>query len=465
MNQYDVMVIGGGPGGYVAAIRAAQLGFKTACVEMRGSLGGTCLNVGCIPSKALLDSSEHFHQATHKFKNHGIEVSKVSLDLPAMMKRKDDVVTSLTQGIEGLFKKNQVDYLLGKGSIPKPGQVEVQGKEGTEVFEVKHTILATGSVPAELPFAQINEKDIVSSTGALSFDNVPDELIVIGGGAIGLELGSVWMRLGSKVTVVEFLDRIAPTMDSQISRDLKRVLGKQGMKFHLKTKVNEISRKSGKLHVKAEDKKGKPVELVADKVLVSIGRKPFHEGLGLKEIGVEVDQRGFVVVDKHFQTNVAGIYAIGDLIGGAMLAHKAEDEGIALAEMLANKAGHINYDVIPGIIYTWPEAASVGKSEEDLKRDSVPYRSGQFSFRASARARCMDEVDGFVKILAHKDTDRILGVHIVGPRASDLIAEAVVAMEYKASSEDIARIIHAHPTLAEPMKEAAMDVEKRAIHS
>ena len=465
MAQYDVVVIGGGPGGYVAAIRAAQLGLKTACVEMRGTLGGTCLNVGCIPSKALLDSSEHYWNTMNKLEKHGITCSGVQLNLDAMMHRKDEVVGSLTQGIEGLFKKNQVDYLIGKGRVVQAGRVEIQSEEGTKEIVARHIILATGSVPAALPFAAIDEKDIVSSTGALAFSRVPDHLIVIGGGAIGLELGSVWLRLGAKVTVVEFLDRLAPTMDGQISRELKRVLGKQGMKFHLSTKVVEITHGKDGVCVKAEDRKGTPVEFMADKVLVSIGRKPFHAGLGLEELGVGLDPRGYVVVDKSYQTSIKGIYAIGDLIGGMMLAHKAEDEGIALAEMLAGTAGHVNYEVMPAIIYTWPEAASVGKTEEELKEAGIPFASGQFAFRASARARCMDDMDGFVKILAHKESDRVLGVHMVGPRASDLIAEAVVAMEYHASSEDIARIVHAHPTLSEPIKEAAMAVEKRAIHS
>jgi len=463
--DFDVLIIGGGPGGYVAAIRSAQLGMKTACVEMRSSLGGTCLNVGCIPSKALLDSSEHYADAKKKFAIHGVEIKELKLNLPQMMSRKTDVVNSLTQGIAGLFKKNGITSINGKAKLIGPGKIEVETEDGALIVKAKHIVIATGSVPANLPFIKVDEKQIVSSTGALSFEQVPKHLIVIGGGAIGLELGSVWLRLGAKVTVIEFMDRLAPLMDKQVSRELKRVLGKQGMIFHLKTKVTACDVSEDTIRLSAKNKNGASVEFEADKVLVAIGRNPFHEGLGLEKAGVNIDARGFIPVDKGFQTNLPGIYAIGDVIGGVMLAHKAEDEGIALAENLAGKAGHINYDVIPSIIYTWPEVATVGKSEEDLKEENTPYRSGQFSFKASARARCMEDTDGFVKILAHKETDRVLGVHIVGPRASDLIGEAVVAMEYQASSEDIARIIHAHPTLSEPIKEAAMAVEKRAIHS
>ncbi|PIE02435.1 MAG: dihydrolipoyl dehydrogenase [Acidobacteria bacterium] len=463
--NYDVLVIGGGPGGYVAAIRAAQLGLKTACVEMRETLGGTCLNVGCIPSKALLDSSEHYAQARSGLQNHGVVVEQVNFNLETMMKRKESVVGSLTQGVEGLFKKNGVTWLKGQARLTGSNNVEIKTPDQTETVSAKNIILATGSTWIDLPFIEVDEKRIVSSTGALSFDEVPEHLVVIGGGAIGLELGSVWLRLGAKVTVIEFMDRLAPTMDKQVSRELKRVLSRQGMKFHLSTKVTACEVQDKAVQLKAEDKKGNVLEFSADRALVSIGRRPFHSGLGLEELDIAIDQRGYIQVDSHFQTNVKGVFAIGDVIGGAMLAHKAEDEGIACAELLAGKAGHVNYDAIPAIIYTWPEVAAVGETEESLQEAGIPFAKGTFSFKASARARCMDETDGFVKVLAHSETDRVLGVHIVGPRASDLIAEAVVAMEYKASSEDIARMVHAHPTLSEPIREAAMAVEKRAIHS
>ncbi|PIE89468.1 MAG: dihydrolipoyl dehydrogenase [Acidobacteria bacterium] len=463
--NYDVLVIGGGPGGYVAAIRAAQLGLKTACVEMRETLGGTCLNVGCIPSKALLDSSEHYAQAKSGLQKHGVVVEQVNFNLETMMKRKKSVVGSLTQGVEGLFKKNGVTWLKGQARLTGSNNVEIKTPDQTETVSAKNIILATGSTWIDLPFIKVDEKRIVSSTGALSFDEVPEHLVVIGGGAIGLELGSVWLRLGAKVTVIEFMDRLAPTMDKQVSRELKRVLSRQGMKFHLSTKVTACEVQDKAVQLKAEDKKGNVLEFSADRALVSIGRRPFHSGLGLEELDIAIDQRGYIQVDSHFQTNVKGVFAIGDVIGGAMLAHKAEDEGIACAELLAGKAGHVNYDAIPAIIYTWPEVAAVGETEESLQEAGIPFAKGTFSFKASARARCMDETDGFVKVLAHSETDRVLGVHIVGPRASDLIAEAVVAMEYKASSEDIARMVHAHPTLSEPIREAAMAVEKRAIHS
>lgn len=459
--NFDVCVIGAGPGGYVAAIRAAQLGLKTACIEKYSTLGGTCLNVGCIPSKALLQSSELYHEACHGFDGHGIEV-KPTLNLGKMLARKGAVVDSLTSGIVGLLKKNKVTRLEGVGKLLGDGKVEVKGKDDT-VLTAKHIILATGSKPVELPFMKFNEH-IVSSTGALSFEEVPEHLLVVGGGVIGLELGSVWMRLGAKVTVVEFMDRILPPMDAAVSKEMKRLLGRQGMKFHLSTGVTAAETKDGKVHVTAKDKKDKELTFEVDKVLVSVGRRPYTEGLGLENVGITPDKRGFIDINDHFATSAQGIYAIGDVVRGPMLAHKAEDEGIACAEMIAGKAGHVNYDAIPNIVYTWPEVASVGKTGEELKEEGVPFNEGKFSFKANARARCMDADMGFVKILAHKDTDRILGVHIVGPTASELIAEAVLAIEYAASAEDLARTVHGHPTLSEAVKEAALAVDGRPIH-
>jgi len=465
-EQYDLVVIGGGPGGYVAAIRAAQLGMKTACVERRGSLGGTCLNVGCIPSKALLHSSERFAEAQNHLAGQGIKLSKVSLDLETMMARKDKVVGELTKGIEFLFKKNKVAYILGTGSIPKAGEVKVAlNGGGEETLAAKNILIATGSESTPLPGVEVDEERIVTSTGALALAEVPKELVVIGAGVIGLELGSVWSRLGAKVTVIEFLDRILPGMDGEICKQTQRILAKQGLKFRLGHKVTAA--KAGKTGVSltVEPVKGGDAETVkADIVLVSIGRRPYTEGLGLEALGVEIDNRGIIQVDERFQTSVPGIYAIGDCVPGPMLAHKAEDEGVICVEMLAGQAGHIDYDMVPGVVYTWPEVAGVGKTEEQLKDAGVDYRVGKFPFTANSRARTMGESDGLVKILADKRTDRVLGVHIVGPLAGDLLAEAVLAMEFGGTAEDIARTCHAHPGMGEAVKEAALAVDGRPIH-
>lgn len=462
--MFDLVIIGGGPAGYTGAIRAAQLGLKVAIVEKRGTLGGTCLNIGCIPSKALLDSSEHYAMAAHgDFTEHGVKLSKVELDLKAMMARKDKVVKGLTDGVQFLMKKNKITYFDGTGTMLSPGLVEVKLRDGkTEKLDAKNIMLATGSQPVELPFAKFDGKNVISSTEALALDAVPKKLIVIGGGAIGLEMGSVWMRLGAEVTVVEYAPMICGVTDAGAAKHLLRILEKQGMKFSLSTKVLEV--KSGKsgVTVVAETTDGKKLEFTGDKCLVAAGRKPYSEGLGLEKVGIKVDARGMVEVDDHFRTNVPGVYAVGDLIRGPMLAHKAEEEGVAVAEILAGKPGHVNYDTVPSVIYTWPELASVGKTEEQLKAQGVAYKVGQFPFIANGRARALGSTDGFVKILADERTDRVVGVHIVGPRASDVLAEAVVAMEFGASSEDIARSFHGHPTLAEVMREAALAVDKRA---
>jgi dihydrolipoamide dehydrogenase len=464
-NNFDVVVIGGGPGGYVAAIRAAQLGLKTACVEKRGALGGTCLNVGCIPSKALLQSSHHFEEAGHRFAEHGIKIGSIALDLPTMMARKRKVVADNTKGIEFLFKKHKIAYRVGTGRILRAGAVEVTGKDGTETLAAKHIIIATGSDVTPLPGVAIDEQRIVSSTGALELAKVPKHLVVIGAGVIGLELGSVWRRLGAQVTVVEFLDRALPTHDGEISKQMQRILERQGLAFKLGTKVTGAAVDANEVTLTLEPAKGGKAEtLTADVVLVAIGRRPLTEGLGAREAGVAVDARGFVTVDAHFRTNVPGIYAIGDVIGGAMLAHKAEEEGVALAEMLAGQAGHVNYDAIPGVVYTWPEVASVGKSEEQLKAAGTAYKVGKFPFTANGRARANGDIDGFVKILADAKTDQVLGCHIIGPAAGDLIAEVVLGMEFAAAAEDLARTSHAHPSLAEAVKEAALAVDGRPIH-
>ncbi len=459
--DFDVIVIGAGPGGYVAAIRAAQLGFKTACIEKYATLGGTCLNVGCIPSKALLHSSELYHQATSKLANHGVVVDDVKLDLEKMLARKDSVVENLTKGVSGLLKKNEVVELHGKARLLGDGKVEISGDD-KRVISGKHIVIATGSKPVELPFLKFDKKDIISSTEALSLDSVPEHMVVVGGGVIGLELGSVWLRLGAKVTVVEFMDRILPPMDSAVSKEMKRILGRQGMKFHLSTKVTGASRKGDKIVLTAVDKKDKELSFEADKVLVSVGRRPYADGLGLEDLGIQRDKAGRIDVDDHFQTNVKGIYAIGDIIAGPMLAHKAEEEGIALVEILAGKAGHVNYETVPNVVYTWPEVGAVGKTEEEL--EGLPLKIGKFSSKANSRARCTGENDGTVKVIAHAETDRLLGVHIVGPSASELVQEAVAVMEFMGSAEDLARPFHGHPTLSEAVKEAALDVEKRAIH-
>ncbi len=463
---YDLVVVGGGPGGYVAAIRAAQLGMKVACVEKRGSLGGTCLNVGCIPSKALLHSSERFAEARDHLGAQGIKISKLDLDLKTMMARKDKVVNDLTKGVEFLFKKKKVDYLAGTGSIPKAGAVTVALNEGGETtLSTKNILIATGSDSMPLPGVEVDEKRIVSSTGALELAKVPKHMVVVGAGVIGLELGSVWSRLGAEVTVVEFLDRILPGMDAEIAKQTQRILAKQGLAFKLSHKVTGA--KSGKngIQLAVEPVKGGEAGTIkADIVLVAIGRRPYTEGLGLEAAGVEMDNRGVIPVDARFQTNVPGIYAIGDCVPGPMLAHKAEDEGAICVEMMAGQSGHIDYDLVPGVVYTWPEVAGVGKTEEDLKEAGVEYRVGKFPFTANSRARTMGESDGMVKILADKRSDRVLGVHIVGPLAGDLLAEAVLAMEFGASAEDIARTCHAHPGMGEAVKEAALAVDGRPIH-
>ncbi|SFK27739.1 dihydrolipoyl dehydrogenase [Falsiroseomonas stagni] len=460
-DSFDVIVIGAGPGGYVCAIRAAQLGMKVACVEKRATLGGTCLNVGCIPSKALLQSSEHFEEANHKLAEHGVNVGQVSLDLARMQARKAEVVGANVKGVEFLFKKNKVTWLKGAGRVVSAGQVDVDGT----TYATKHIVIATGSESTPLPGVTVDEKRIVTSTGALELESVPGHLVVIGGGVIGLELGSVWRRLGAQVTVVEFLDRIVPGMDNEIGKAFERTLSKQGIKFKLKTKVTGASVTDAGVTLTTEPVGGGSAEtLAADVVLLAIGRRPHVEGLGLAEAGVALDERGRVKTDGHFATNVPGIWAIGDVIVGPMLAHKAEDEGVALAEQLAGQKPHINYDAIPGVVYTWPEVANIGKTEEELKAAGVAYKVGKFPFTANGRARAMASMDGFVKILADKETDRVLGAHILGPDAGTLIAEIAVAMEFGASAEDVARTCHAHPTLNEAVKEAALAVDGRALH-
>jgi len=466
-DSYDLVVIGGGPGGYVAAIRAAQLGLKTAIVEKRGKLGGTCLNVGCIPSKALLQSSHHYEMAAHEFEAHGIKTTGLALDLKAMLGRKEKVVDDLTKGIEFLMKKNKVDYVVGTGTITAPGEVSVSPGKGKrkQVLKTDNIMIATGSDVAPLPGVDIDEKKIVSSTGALSLPKVPKNLVVIGAGVIGLELGSVWRRLGAEVTVIEFLDVVLPGMDAEVSKHMQRILKKQGMAFKLKTKVTGAKSTRAGVTLTMEPRDGGDSEtLKADVVLVAIGRRPYTEGLGLEKAGVEMDAHGFVTVDEDYQTNVEGIFAIGDVIGGAMLAHKAEDEGVVCAEILAGETGHIDYDAIPSIVYTHPEVASVGKTEEQLKEAGIEYSVGKFPFTANSRARCNADTDGFVKILADKATDTILGCHIIGPGDGDLIQEVVVAMELSASAEDVARICHGHPGLPEAVKEAALGAGGRAIH-
>lgn len=466
-DSFDLVIIGGGPGGYVAAIRAAQLGMKVACVEARTRLGGTCLNVGCIPSKALLHSSELFAEASHTLADHGVKTGVVKLDLKTMMARKSKVVEDLTKGIEFLFKKNKVELVQGMGRIAAPGKVGVKPAKGAKkTLTAGNILIATGSEVAPLPGVDIDEKQIVSSTGALELGAVPKHMVVVGAGYIGLELGSVWRRLGAEVTVVEFLDRITPGMDVELSKNLQRVLKKQGLTFKFGAKVTAAKKVRGGVNLNIEPAAGgKGETLMADVVLVSIGRRPNTEGLGLEEVGVQRDNRGFVTVDSHFKTNVDGIYAIGDAVPGPMLAHKAEEDGVACVETMAGGVGHVDYDLVPGVIYTSPEAASVGKTEEALKEDGIEYVVGKFSFMANSRARATGHADGMVKILADKKTDRVLGVHIIGAEAGTLIHEAVTAMVFGASSEDIARTCHAHPTLAEAIKEAALDAQGRVIHA
>jgi len=465
-NPYDVVIVGGGPGGYVGAIRAAQLGLKVACVEKRGKLGGTCLNVGCIPSKALLQSSHKFESAIKEFPSHGVKIGGVSLDLKTMMGRKDKVVEDLTKGIEYLFKKCKIDYIIGTGLIVAPDTIEVTSLDGEKnLLKTKNIILATGSEVAPLAGIKIDEKKILSSTGALTLGKAPKSMIVIGAGVIGLELGSVWRRLGVDVTVVEFLDNILPGMDRDVVEQMTRILKKQGLKFKFSTKVTHANLSDKGVILSVESHDGSQAKsLKADVVLVAIGRRPYIDGLGLEKLGVSTNERGFIIVDHNLQTSVSGVYAIGDVIGGPMLAHKAEEEGIAVAERIAGQFGHVNYDVIPGIVYTWPEAASLGKTEENLKEMGIDYKLGKFPFSANSRARANADSEGFVKILADAKTDRVLGVHIVGPSAGDLIAEAVSVMEFGGSAEDIARTCHAHPCLSEAVKEAALALDNRAIH-
>jgi dihydrolipoamide dehydrogenase len=460
-DSFDLIVIGSGPGGYVCAIRAAQLGLKVACVEKMPNLGGTCLNIGCIPSKALLQSSEEFEKTKHALKDHGVLVEGVKLDLARMQARKTEVVSANTKGVEFLFRKNKITWLKGTGRITAPGSVDVGGTS----YEAKNIVIATGSDSVPLPGVTVDEKRIVTSTGALELDKVPGHLVVVGAGVIGLELGSVWRRLGAEVTVIEFLDHIVPGMDTEIATAFQRILQKQGLKFRLSMKVTSASPGADGVSLTAEPVKGGAAETIAaDIVLVSIGRRPYTDGLGLEAAGVDLDERKRVKTDAHYATNVPGIYAIGDVIAGPMLAHKAEDEGVALAEILAGQAGHVNYGAIPSVVYTWPEVASVGQTEEELKTGGLAYTVGKFPFTANGRARAMGDTDGFVKILADKATDRLLGAHIIGPDAGTLIAELTTAIEFGASAEDVARICHAHPTLSEAVKEAALAAEGRALH-
>ncbi|MAJ57653.1 MAG: dihydrolipoyl dehydrogenase [Candidatus Pelagibacter sp.] len=465
MDEFDIIVIGGGPGGYVAAIRASQLGKKTACIESRGALGGTCLNIGCIPSKSLLHSSELFKKANSEFKSLGINTGNISIDISKMMMHKKKSVDTLTKGVEFLFKKNKVTYFKGHGSFLDTNNIEIKLNDGTkQSIKGKNIVIATGSSVLSLPNITIDEKVIVSSTGALSLSKIPKKLIVIGGGYIGLEMGSVWSRLGSQVEVIECLDHITPGMDKEISDSFLKILKKQGLKFHLSTKVNSVNKNSNGAIVEATSKEGDIKKFDADVVLMSVGRKPNTNGLNLKKVGVELDDKGRIKTGKNFDTNIQNIFAIGDVISGPMLAHKAEEEGIAVAEYLAGKYGHVNYDVIPGVVYTSPEVAYVGKTEEELMLRKISYNVGKFPFLANSRAKINDEADGFVKILADKTTDKILGVHMIGPDVGNMIAEMALAMEFGASAEDVARTCHAHPTLTEAIKEAALAVDKRPIH-
>ena len=467
MEKFDVTIIGGGPGGYVAAVRCAQLGMKTALIEKYASLGGTCLNVGCIPSKALLDSSEHYYNAVHHFEEHGIDVKAPKVNIKQMIERKRGVIKMTVDGINFLMKKNKITVLTGVGSFVTKNTIEVTAADGTKTtVETAKTIIATGSKPSSLPGIEIDKKRVITSTEALELQEVPKHMVIIGGGVIGLELGSVYARLGSKITVVEFMDRIIPGMDGALSKELQRVLKKNlSFEFLLKHKVTGVKGAAKDVTITALNAKDEPIELKADYCLVSVGRRPYTEGLGLDKIGVKVDNRGRIETDDHLKTNVEGIYAIGDVVKGAMLAHKAEEEGVYVAEIMAGQKPHINYNLIPGVVYTWPEVAAVGFTEEQLKEQGRKYKVGSFPFKASGRARASMDTDGFVKVLADEATDEILGVHMIGPRTADMIAEAVVAMEYRASAEDISRMSHAHPTFTESMKEACLDATgKRAIH-
>jgi dihydrolipoamide dehydrogenase len=464
-EKFQAIVIGGGPGGYVCAIRLSQLGIKTACVESRGSLGGTCLNIGCIPSKSLLNLSKNFHKVKH-FSNLGIEISAVKLNLEKMMKNKDKVVTILTKGIEFLFKKNKVTHFKGTGSFKSATQVSIiDDKKKETIINSDKIIISTGSEPISLPGVKFDEKVIVSSTGALALSKVPKKMVIVGAGYIGLEMGSVWSRLGSEVHVVEFLDHITPGMDKEISKEFMKILQKQGINFHLQTKVNSIKKNNKRAVVSTTNRDGKKINFECNVVLVSVGRKPNTKNLNLDAIGIALDDKKRVKVDKNFQTNVKNIYAIGDVIAGPMLAHKAEEEGIAIAELIAGQSGHVNYNIIPGVVYTSPEVASIGKTEEQLKDLNQKYKVGKFPFMANSRAKAINETDGFVKILAEEKTDKVLGVHIIGSHAGEMIAQIAIAMEFGSSSEDIARTCHAHPTFSEAIKEAAFSVDKRPIQS
>ena len=463
-NNFDLIVIGGGPGGYVCAIRASQLGLKTACIESRGTLGGTCLNVGCIPSKSLLNLSDNYQKAKNEFDKQGIELKDIKINVKKMMSNKDKSVQILTKGVEFIFKKNKVTYLKGKGVLFSKNDVVLYNGDQKTSYKAKNIVIATGSYPSTIPGVDVDEKNIISSTGALSLDKIPKSLIIIGGGYIGLEMGSVWSRLGSEVTVVEGLDHITPGMDKEISKEFQKILIKQGIKFKMSTRVLSVSKDVNLINVECMDKNKKKEIISAEKVLISVGRKPYTEGLNLNKLGIKKDDKGRIEVNNRLQTNLENIYAIGDVIKGPMLAHKAEEEGIAVAEILAGQAGHVNYDVIPGVIYTSPEVATVGKTEEQLKKENQNYKVGKFPFLANSRAKVNNETDGFVKILADAKTDKVLGVHIIGPHSGDMIAEMALAMEFGASSEDIARTCHAHPTHTEAIKEAALAVDKRPIH-
>lgn len=464
--KYDITIIGGGPGGYVAAIRCAQLGMKTALIEKYDTLGGTCLNVGCIPSKALLDSTEHYHKALHEFEAHGILINKPKVDFTKMIERKANVVKQTCDGIDFLMKKNKIDVFHGLGSFVTKNKIAIQKKDGSvEEIETEKTIIATGSKPTALPFLPVDKERIITSTEALKLKEIPKHLIVIGGGIIGVELGSVYKRLGSEVTVVEYLDTIIPSMDEELGKEMLRILKKQGMKFNLGHKVKGAKVNKKEVTVTAEDKSGKEVSIIGDYCLVAVGRSPYTLGLGLDKVGVQLDERNRIVTNDHLETNVAGIYAIGDVVKGAMLAHKAEEEGVMVAEYIAGQKPHINYNLIPGVAYTWPEAAGVGATEQELKQKAVAYKSGKFPFKASGRARASMDTDGFIKVLTDANTDEILGVHMIGPRIADLIIEGVVAMEFRASAEDISRMSHPHPTYTEAFKEACLDATgKRALH-
>ena len=464
-EKFQAVVIGGGPGGYVCAIRLAQLGFKTACIESRGSLGGTCLNVGCIPSKSLLNLSEEFHKVQN-LSNKGIEIGEVKLNLSKMMKNKDKAVTILTKGVEFLLKKNKVTYFKGVGSFESKNKILIKdGQNKESSIHTDNVIIATGSNPVSLPGVKFDEKIIVSSTGALKLEQVPKKMAVVGGGYIGLEMGSVWSRLGAEVHIIEFLDHITPGMDKEISNEFMKILKKQGIIFHMQHKVEKIQKNKSGAVISTKDQKGNKKDLECDVALISVGRKPNTSNLNLEKIGIELDDKKRIKTNKSFQTNLNNIYAIGDVIDGPMLAHKAEDEGIAVAENIAGQSGHVNYNTIPGVIYTTPEVASIGKTEEQLKDLKIKYKIGKFSFMANSRAKAIDDTEGFVKILADEKTDKVLGAHLIGPHAGELIAEIGVAMEFGASSEDIARTCHAHPTFSEAVKEAALSVDKRAIHS